>query len=94
MGGVAVVVGFTGVEDDGDAVLAECDGPGPHALRVVPVVWGEGDVEVEPVDQIGGDGVTPHDVAPERAVRVVLVEEVVVAFVKHRPCITTAPQNP
>jgi hypothetical protein len=43
---------------------------------------------VAPVDEVAGDGVAPRDlVAPDGAVRVVLVEQVVPALVVHRACV-------
>jgi len=43
---------------------------------------------VAPVDEVAGHGVAPRDlVAPDGAVGVVLVEEVVPTLVVHRACV-------
>ena len=67
--------------------------PPAEAARVVAVddgaagedhhaaFFGEGDIEVLPVEEVGADGVPPTHVAPEIAEGVVLVEDVPFAVV-------------
>lgn len=52
------------VEHDDGAVGEEGGGAGPDAVDVVPLVGDHGRGEVEPVNEVEGNGVAPCDVAP------------------------------
>lgn len=81
-----VLVDDAGVEDD--RLVAREDGgrTGPAAEPVEGLGRVDGRFEALPVDEVLGDGVGPHDVAPYGSLWIVLVEQVVYSVEVHRPC--------
>lgn len=57
-----------------------------YTIDIKGLGWVDSWLEGLPVDKIIGDGVCPHNVSPYCTVGVILVEEVIDAFVVHWSC--------
>jgi hypothetical protein len=74
------------VQNDGISIIQEGNGTRPHAIHVVPLIPLQRRLQEPPADQILGHHMTPFDRPWDGGVWVVLVKEVVVAFIIHRSC--------
>jgi hypothetical protein len=81
------------VGDRRRAVGEERRRAGPAAVLVGRDAGVDGGLQRDPVDEVARHRVRPHDVAPHRALGVVLVEQVVPPLVVHRSCSSKIPKH-